>query len=112
MKQLINEARRMQQLAGLLNETESADNLEEGSESEWEITGEDKIEGATCVDFNPTELQAGDTIYKRLVDVVNYKSKWAKDVNKISPGGMASHSTADKYNVVSNDGKVLKLKEE
>ena len=100
---LINEARRMQQLAGLIKESQ----LNEGV-SEWEITDDDEIEGGSCIDFNPKELKEGDIVYKKITDVSNYTSSWTKDINKFN----ASFSTPDKYKVISNDGKILKLEEQ
>jgi len=105
-KQIISEEfKRMQKLAGVyLNEDLNID--------EYEITADDKIEGRPCVDFKPKELKSNDIIYRKLVDVTNYYSNWYKDKTKI-PGGedLSSYDKPKEFEVVSNDGKILKLKE-
>jgi len=79
---------------------------------EYEITADDKIEGRPCVDFKPKELKSNDIIYRKLVDVHNYHSNWYKDKTKIPGGeGLTSYDKPKEFEVVSNDGKILKLKE-
>jgi hypothetical protein len=86
---------------------ESDENIDD-----YEITTNNEIEGRPCVDFNPTELHPNDIIYRKLVDVVNYRSNWYKHKNNIpNIDDLSSYSKPEGFKVISNDGKILKLED-
>ena len=93
-----------------LTEDHENDDYENDDYEEYEITAEDEINGQLCKDFNVSDLIVGDIIYRRLIDVDSYTKQWARDVEKLSPRGLASYDRPIDYEVVGFGDNTIKLK--